>query len=51
VFETIAMAKVGTSAEECRELGYLRREDGVSMNRDRLVATQRSSTGAGARRV
>src|SRR5256884_558827 len=32
------MAKVGTSAEECRELGYLRREDGVSMNRDRLVA-------------
>jgi 3-hydroxyacyl-CoA dehydrogenase len=38
VFETIAMAKVGTSAEECRELGFLRREDGVSMNRDRLVA-------------
>jgi 3-hydroxyacyl-CoA dehydrogenase len=38
VFETIAMAKVGTSAEEGRELGYLRREDGVSMNRDRLVA-------------
>jgi 3-hydroxyacyl-CoA dehydrogenase len=38
VFETIAMAKVGTSAEECRELGFLRRDDGVSMNRDRLVA-------------
>jgi 3-hydroxyacyl-CoA dehydrogenase len=38
IFETIAMAKVGTSAEECRELGFLRREDGVSMNRDRLVA-------------
>jgi len=37
VFEAIVMAKVGTSAEECRELGYLRREDGVSMNRDRLV--------------
>lgn len=37
VFETIAMAKVGTSAEECRSLGFLRREDGVSMNRDRLV--------------
>jgi 3-hydroxyacyl-CoA dehydrogenase len=31
------MAKVGTSAEESRELGFLRREDGVSMNRDRLV--------------
>jgi len=38
VFETIAMAKVGTSAEEGRDLGYLRREDGISMNRDRLVA-------------
>src|SRR5437762_1220329 len=38
VFEAIALAKVGTSAEECRDLGYLRREDGVSMNRDRLVA-------------
>jgi len=38
VFETIAMAKVGTSAEECREFGFLRRDDGVSLNRDRLVA-------------
>jgi 3-hydroxyacyl-CoA dehydrogenase len=38
VFEAIAMAKVGTSAEECRDLGFLRRADGVSMNRDRLVA-------------
>ncbi len=38
VFENIATAKVGTSAEECRELGYLRRGDDYSMNRDRLVA-------------
>src|SRR5437899_8282470 len=38
IFESIAMAKVGTSAEECRDLRYLRREDGVSMNRNRLVA-------------
>src|SRR5271165_4181263 len=38
VFENIAMAKVGTSAEECRDLGYLRRDDPVSLNRDRLVA-------------
>src|SRR3984957_1079232 len=37
-FEALAMAKVGTSAEENRELGFLRREDGISMNRDRLVA-------------
>lgn len=38
VFETMAMAKVGSSAEESRELGFLRRDDGVSMNGDRLVA-------------
>src|SRR5271166_2180145 len=38
VFENIALAKVGTSAEECRDLGYLRRDDPVSLNRDRLVA-------------
>ncbi len=38
IFEAMAMAKVGTSAEECRDWGYLRREDGISMNRDRLVA-------------
>jgi len=38
VFENIAMAKVGTSAEECRDLGYLRRGDCYSMNRDRQVA-------------
>jgi 3-hydroxyacyl-CoA dehydrogenase len=44
VFETIAMAKVGTSAEECRDLGFLRREDGVSMNRDRLVADAKEAT-------
>jgi 3-hydroxyacyl-CoA dehydrogenase len=37
VFETIATAKVATSAEEGRALGFLRREDGVSMNRERLV--------------
>src|SRR5437016_6625273 len=38
VFENVAMAKVGTSAEECRELGYFRREDRYSMNTQRLVA-------------
>jgi 3-hydroxyacyl-CoA dehydrogenase len=38
VFENVAMAKVGTSAEECRELGYFRREDRYSMNAQRLVA-------------
>jgi 3-hydroxyacyl-CoA dehydrogenase len=38
VFENVALAKVGTSAEECRELGYFRREDFYSMNTQRLVA-------------
>ncbi|MBN6185609.1 3-hydroxyacyl-CoA dehydrogenase/enoyl-CoA hydratase family protein [Aneurinibacillus sp. BA2021] len=36
-FETIAMAKVSTSAEEARELGFLRRGDAISMNRDHLL--------------
>ncbi len=38
VFENIAMAKVSTSGEEARELGYLRRADLVAMNVDRQVA-------------
>jgi 3-hydroxyacyl-CoA dehydrogenase len=38
IFENIATAKVGSSAEECRNLGYLRPTDAYSMNRDRLVA-------------
>jgi 3-hydroxyacyl-CoA dehydrogenase len=36
-FETMAMAKVSTSAVEAREMGYLSGADGVSMNRDRLL--------------
>jgi 3-hydroxyacyl-CoA dehydrogenase len=38
VFENIAMAKVSTSGEEARDLGYLRRADLVAMNLDRLIA-------------
>jgi len=37
-FETIAMAKVATSAEEAKQLGFLREEDSYSMNADRLIA-------------
>lgn len=36
-FETIALAKVSTSAEEARTLGYLRECDGISMNGDHLM--------------
>ena len=38
VFETIGMAKVAKSAAEAREFLYLRPEDGITMNRDRLLA-------------
>lgn len=37
-FETIAMAKVATSAEEARSFGFLGADDTVSMNSDRLIA-------------
>jgi 3-hydroxyacyl-CoA dehydrogenase len=37
-FETIAMAKVATSAAEAKSLGFLREEDSYSMNADRLIA-------------
>jgi 3-hydroxyacyl-CoA dehydrogenase len=37
-FETIALAKVATSAEEARSLGFLSEDDSISMNRDRLIA-------------
>lgn len=37
-FETIALAKVATSAEEARDFGFLRDEDSISMNGDRLIA-------------
>jgi 3-hydroxyacyl-CoA dehydrogenase len=43
VFENIAMAKVSTSAEEARTLGYLRPADLISMNRDRLVADAKAT--------
>ncbi len=36
-FETIAMAKVSTSAEEARTLNLLTPEDGVTLNRERLL--------------
>jgi 3-hydroxyacyl-CoA dehydrogenase len=38
VFETIGFGKVSTSAPHARRLGYLRDVDGITMNRERLVA-------------
>jgi len=37
-FETIGMGKVARSAFEARALGYLRAEDRITFNRDRLLA-------------
>jgi len=52
-FETISMAKVSTSADEARELLFLRPSDGVTMNRDRLLADAKAKAlelvGAGYR--
>ncbi|MDQ2103208.1 3-hydroxyacyl-CoA dehydrogenase/enoyl-CoA hydratase family protein [Azospirillum isscasi] len=37
-FETISLAKVAKSAAEAKDLLYLRPGDGITMNRDRLLA-------------
>ena len=49
IFENIAMAKVSTSGEEARSLGYLRSSDLVSMNRERQVADAKQTALAMAR--
>jgi 3-hydroxyacyl-CoA dehydrogenase len=38
VFENIAMARVSTSGEDARSLGFLRPSDLIAMNRDRQIA-------------
>ncbi|MDQ0484370.1 3-hydroxyacyl-CoA dehydrogenase/enoyl-CoA hydratase family protein [Guptibacillus hwajinpoensis] len=37
VFETIAMAKVSTSAHEAQERGFIRPQDGISANADHVL--------------
>ena len=37
VFQTIATAKTSTSGADARALGFLRRSDGITMNRERLL--------------
>jgi 3-hydroxyacyl-CoA dehydrogenase len=36
-FETIGLAKVAKSAQEAKELKYLKKTDGITMNQDRLL--------------
>jgi 3-hydroxyacyl-CoA dehydrogenase len=42
IFETIATAKVATSAHEARGLGFLRDSDSISMNRERVLSDAKS---------
>lgn len=42
VFETIAMAKVSSSAVEARALHLMRESDGITMNRERLLLDAKS---------
>jgi 3-hydroxyacyl-CoA dehydrogenase len=37
-FEAISMAKVAKSAAEAKQMRFLRKDDGITMNRDRLLA-------------
>ncbi len=48
-FETIAFGKVSTSGPEAKRLGYLRPSDGITMNRERLIADARTAALALAR--
>jgi len=41
-FMTMAFARVSTSGADARRLGYLRAVDGVTMNRDRVLADAKS---------
>ena len=48
-FETIGFAKVSTSAAHARQLGFLTTADGITMNRERLMADAKSIALARAR--
>jgi 3-hydroxyacyl-CoA dehydrogenase len=43
-FETIATAKVATSAHEARGLGFLSDSDGITMNRERVLSDAKART-------
>ena len=48
-FETIGFGKVSTSGPDARRLGYLRAQDGITMNRERLIADAKAAALALAR--
>jgi len=45
-FENIGMARVSSSAKEARELGYMRREDGITFNKDFLLGDAKNTAKA-----
>jgi 3-hydroxyacyl-CoA dehydrogenase len=50
-FETVAMAKVSTSAAEAKKFRYIRPEDGISINQSHLIYDAKQSALALARSV
>lgn len=48
-FETIGFGKVSTSGPDAKRLGYLRAQDGITMNRERLIADAKAAALALAR--
>jgi 3-hydroxyacyl-CoA dehydrogenase len=45
-FETIAMAKVSTSAAEARSIGFFKPSDAITMNRERLLSDAKTKARA-----
>jgi 3-hydroxyacyl-CoA dehydrogenase len=43
VFETIGFGRVSTSGPDAKRLGYLRHADGITMNRERLIADAKAA--------
>jgi 3-hydroxyacyl-CoA dehydrogenase len=43
VFETIGFGKVSTSGPDAKRLGYLRDVDGITMNRERVIADAKAA--------
>ena len=41
-FETVGFAKVATSADEAKHLGYLKKDDTIVLNRDYLIQTAKN---------
>tara|TARA_B100000700_G_scaffold331692_1_gene467151 strand:- start:13313 stop:15187 length:1875 start_codon:yes stop_codon:yes gene_type:complete len=42
VFQSIGLAKVSRSAVDAKKIGYLRKSDGITMNRDRLLSNAKT---------